>query len=179
MIVMMTGRLMQSKGSLARAVLPFVVHLKWGWHRVERAMERGKVQLDALLDCAFQWCSDHLEVEVVRLGELEREVISLDSSTIARLRCQVGKSDLVGKGYWHRAGRAVRGNIVATAVSIVLIRGVRVGLVRRVRFGVSCEAAVEKRFDDLPKSPGHTLVVVDAGSATKEQCAQATLERAL
>src|SRR5215467_11762703 len=60
LIVMMTGRLMQYKGSLARAVLPFVVHLKWGWHRVERAMERGKVQLDALLDCAFQWCSDHL-----------------------------------------------------------------------------------------------------------------------
>ena len=179
LIVMMTGRLMQYKGSLARAVLPFVVHLKWGWHRVERAMERGKVQLDALLDCAFQWCSDHREVEVVRLGELEREVISLDSSTMARLRCQVGKSDLLGQGYWHRAGRAVRGNIVATAVSIVLIRGVRVGLVRRVRFGVSCEAAVEKLFDDLPKSPGHTLVVVDAGIAPKEQFAQATLERAL
>ena len=179
LIVMMTGRLMQYKGSLARAVLPFVVHLQWGWHRVERAMERGKVQLDALFDCAFQWCSDHLDVEVVRLGELEREVISLDSSTIVRLRCQVGKSDLVGKGYWHRAGRAVRGNIVAAAVSIVLIRGVRVGLVRRVRFGVSCEAAVETLFDDLPKSPGHTLVVVDAGIATKEQFARATPERAL
>src|SRR5207249_3779809 len=32
-IVMMTGRLMQHKGSLARAVLPLVIHLKWGWHR--------------------------------------------------------------------------------------------------------------------------------------------------
>ena len=179
LIVMMTGRLMQYKGSLARAVLPFVVHLKWGWHRVERAMERGKVPLDALFDCAFQWCSDHLEIEVVRLGELERDVISLDSSTIARLRCQVGKSALLGKDYWHRAGRAVRGHIVAAAVSIVLIRGVRVGLVRRVRFGMSCEAAVEKLFDALPKSPGHTLIVVDAGIATKEQFAQATLERAL
>ena len=81
LIVMMTGRLMQYKGSLARAVLPFVVHLTWGWHRVERAMERGKFQLDALFDCAFQWCADQLEVEVVRLGALEREVISLDSST--------------------------------------------------------------------------------------------------
>src|SRR5262249_25219019 len=74
LIVMMTGRLMQYKGSLARAVLPFVVHLKWGWHRVERAMERGKFQLDALFDCAFQRCSDQLEVEVVRLGELEGRI---------------------------------------------------------------------------------------------------------
>ena len=39
LIVMMTGRLVQTKGSLARAVLPFVVSLRWGWHRVERAME--------------------------------------------------------------------------------------------------------------------------------------------
>jgi hypothetical protein len=179
LIVMMTGRLMQYKGSLARAVLPFVVHLKWGWHRVERAMERGKFTLDALFDCAFQWCSDQLEIEVVRLGELEREVISLDSSTIARLRCQVGKAELLGKGYWHRARRAVRGHIVAAAVSVVLIRGVRVGLVRRVRFGVSCEAAVEKLFDDLPQSQGHSLVVVDAGIATKEHFAEATPERAL
>jgi len=160
-------------------VLPFVVHLQWGWHRVERAMERGKFKLDALFDCAFQWCSAHLEVEVVRRGALERAGISLDSSTIARLRCQVGKAELLGKGYWHRAGRAVRGNIVAAAVSIVLIRGVRVGLVRRVRFGVSCAAAVETLFEDLPQSQGPSLVVVDAGIATKEQFARATLERAL
>jgi hypothetical protein len=179
LLVMMTGRLMQPRGSLARAVLPFVVHLQWGWHRVERAMERGKFKLDALFDCAFQWCSAHLEVEVVRLGALERAVISLDSSTIARLRCQVGKAELLGKGYWHRAGRAVRGHIVAAAVSIVLIRGVRVGLVRRVRFGVSCDAAVETLFEDLPQSQGPSLVVVDAGIATKEQFARATLERAL
>jgi len=179
LIVMMTGRLMQYKGSLARAVLPFVVHLQWGWHRVERAMERGKFKLDDLFDGAFQWCADQLEIEVVRLGALEREVISLDSSTIARLRCQVGKAELLGKGYWYRARRAVRGNIVAAAVSVALIRGVRVGLVRRVRFGVSCEAAVEKLFADLPKSQGHSLVVVDAGIATKGQFAEATPERAL
>ena len=42
LIVMMTGRLVQTKGNLARAVFPFVAHLRWGWHRVERAMERGK-----------------------------------------------------------------------------------------------------------------------------------------
>ena len=40
LIVMMTGRLVESKGSLARAVLPFVFHLKWGWHRVERATKK-------------------------------------------------------------------------------------------------------------------------------------------
>ena len=116
---MMPGRLMQYKGSLARAVFPCVIHLQWGWPRVERAMERGKVQLDALFDCAFPWGSAPREIEVVRLGELERDVISLDSSTMARLRCQVGPSDLGGQGYWHRAGRAVRGPIVAAAVSIV------------------------------------------------------------
>jgi hypothetical protein len=38
LIVMMSGRLVQSKGSLARAVWPLVYHLKWGWHRVERAL---------------------------------------------------------------------------------------------------------------------------------------------
>jgi hypothetical protein len=42
---MMTGRFGQTKGSLARAVLPFVVHLRWGWHRVERTMERGTFSL--------------------------------------------------------------------------------------------------------------------------------------
>ncbi len=42
LVVMMTGRLVQSKGSLARAVLPLVLHLKWGWHRVERAFLAGK-----------------------------------------------------------------------------------------------------------------------------------------
>ena len=41
LLTMMTGRLVQCKGSLARAALPFVLHLKWGWHRVERAMKRG------------------------------------------------------------------------------------------------------------------------------------------
>jgi hypothetical protein len=52
LIVMMTGRLMYHKGSLARAVLPFVIPLRWGWHHVERALERGKVELDVLFECA-------------------------------------------------------------------------------------------------------------------------------
>jgi hypothetical protein len=179
LIVMMTGRLMQHKGSLARAVLPFVIHLRWGWHRVERALERGKFLLDGLFDRAYEWCLTHLDVEPVRLGCRQREVTAIDSSTIARLRCQVGKAALLGKGYCHRAGRAVRANIVAAAVSIVLIRGVRLGLVRRVRFGASCEAAVSKLFADLPKSAAARLIVVDAGIATKEQFAEATAHDAL
>src|ERR671935_2097441 len=65
LIVMMTGRLMQHKGSLARAVLPFVIHLRWGWHRVERAMERGKLLLDGLFDRAYEWCLTQLDVEPV------------------------------------------------------------------------------------------------------------------
>jgi hypothetical protein len=174
LIVMVTGRLMQHKGSLARAALPLVLHLEWGWHRVERAMERGKLLLDELFDHAYQWCLSNLEVEPVRLGCLEREVIALDSSTIARLRCQVGKAALLGKGYCHRARRAVRANVVAAAVSVVLIRGVRVGLVRRVRFGASCEVAVSKLFGALPESATARLVIVDAGIATKGQFAAAT-----
>src|SRR5262245_28238726 len=86
LIVMMTGRLVQTKGSLARAALPFVLHLHWGWHRVERAMERGQCSLDALLDRAYSWCVAHLPVEPVCLGEEQREVVAIDSSTIARLR---------------------------------------------------------------------------------------------
>ena len=79
LIVMMSGRLMQHKGSLARAVLPFVIHLKWGWHRVERAMERGKFSLDAMIEQGYQWCISNLAVETVRLGSQQREVFSLSS----------------------------------------------------------------------------------------------------
>src|ERR671931_68833 len=147
---MMTGRLMQHKGRLARAVLPLLgLHLRWGWHRVERAMERGKLLLDELFDQAYEWCLTQLDVEPVRLGCHQREVTALDSSTIARLRCRVGRAALLGKGYCHRAGRAVRANIVAAAVSVVLIHGVRLGLVRRVWFGAGCGAAVSKLFSEF------------------------------
>ena len=130
LIVMMTGRLVHHKGSLARAVLPFVVHLRWGWHRVERAMERGKVALDALFDHAFTWCMTNLPVEPVRLGSEERELVAIDTSTIARLRAGA-RLALAGKGFCHLVGRAVRANIVAAATSIVMIRGVRWGWWRR------------------------------------------------
>jgi hypothetical protein len=178
LIVMMTGRLVQTKGSLARAVLPFVVSLRWGWHRVERAMERGAFSLDAMFDRASDWCLAHLPLEPVRLGREHRAVNAIDSSTIARLRA--GKRlALAGKGYCHRAGRAVRANIVAALTSVVMIQGVRVGLVRRTRFGASCDEAVAHVFADLPPAQGKRLLVVDAGIATQEQFAAATEQDAL
>ena len=178
LIVMMTGRLVYHKGSLARAALPFVVHLRWGWHRVERAMERGKVVLDVLFDHAYTWCVANLPVEPVRLGSEERELVALDTSTIARLRAGA-RLALAGKGFCHRAGRAVRANIVAAATSIVMIRGVRVGLVRRTRFGARCEDAVETLFHALPPSESKRLIIVDAGIATQERFAAATDQDAL
>src|SRR5947207_415139 len=178
LIVMMTGRLVQTKGSLARAVLPFVVHLRWGWHRVERAMERGAFSLDTMFDQAMDWCMRQLPVEPVRLGMAQREVNAIDSSTIVRLRA--GKRlALAGKGYCHRAGRAVRANIVAALTTVVMIEGVRVGLVRRTRFGANCEEAVAHVFEALPPAQGTRLLVVDAGIATQEQFAAATTQDAL
>src|SRR5215831_19589547 len=178
LLVMMTGRLVQTKGSLARAVLPFVVHLRWGWYRVERAMERGTFSLDTMFDRVADWCLAHLPIEPVRLGCEHRAVNAIDSSTIARLRA--GKRlALAGKGYCHRAGRAVRANIVAALTAVVMIQGVRVGLVRRTRFGASCDEAVARVFDDLPPTPGKRLLVVDAGIATQEQFAAATAQDAL
>ena len=178
LIAMMTGRLGHHKGSLARAVLPFVVHLRWGWHRVERAMERGKMSLDALFDHAFTWCVANLPVEPVRLGCEGRELVAIDTSTIVRLRAGA-RLALAGKGFCHRAGRAVRANIVAAATSIVLIGGVRVGIVRRTRFGARCEDAVATLFQALPPSACKRLIVVDAGIATQERFAAATDQEAL
>jgi hypothetical protein len=173
LIVMMTGRLVQTNGSLARAVLPLVVHLRWGWHRVERAMERGKVWLDALFDRAFVWCLANLPVGPARLGCQQREVLAIDSSTIARWRSGA-RLALAGQGYCHRAGRAVRADIVAAVTSVVLIWGVRVGLVRRIRFGASSQEAVDHVFRDLPPSARPRLIGVDAGIATQDRFAAAT-----
>src|SRR2546427_412575 len=149
LIVMMTGRLVQTKGSLARAVLPFVVHLRWGWHRVERAMERGAFSLDTMFDQAMDWCMRQLPVEPVRLGMAQREVNAIDSSTIVRLRA--GKRlALAGKGYCHRAGRAVRANIVAAPTTVVMIEGASVGLVRRASSG--CGVGIGCTMRSFPPS---------------------------
>jgi hypothetical protein len=178
LITMFTGQLVHHQGSLARAVLPYVVQLRWGWHRVERALERGKVSLDALFEGALTWCMERLPVEPVRLGREHRTVHALDSSTIVRLRSRKA-SALLGKGYDQRAQRAVRANIVAALTSVVLIKGIRVGLVRRTRLGHSCEAAVAALFQDLPPSAEKRLFSVDAGIATVEQFAAATAHDAL
>jgi hypothetical protein len=178
LITMFTGQLVQHQGSLARAALPYVVHLRWGWHRVERALERGAFCLDALLDRATAWCLEHLPVEPVRLGSEQRTVHAIDSSTIARLRSRK-PSALLGKGYDQRAQRAVRANVVAALSSVVWIRGVRVGLVRRTRLGKSGEHAVAALFRDLPPSAEKRLFSVDAGIATTEQFAAATEHDAL
>jgi hypothetical protein len=179
LITMMTGQLVHHQGSLARAVLPYVFHLRWGWHRVERAMERGKVPLDQLFDKALDWCWRHLPVEPVRLGEHQRSMHAIDTSTIARLRATPKKCALLGKGYWHRAQQAVRANIVAALTTVVCVGGVRVGMVRRTRFGTTCEEAVAHLFTTLPKSEEKRLFSVDAGIATREQFGAATEHDAL
>ena len=46
LVTMLTRHLAQCKGSLARAVFPFVSHLRWGWHACERALERGRINID-------------------------------------------------------------------------------------------------------------------------------------
>lgn len=178
LITMMTGQLVQYQGSLARAALPYVVHLRWGWHRVERAMARGKLSLDALFDGALTWCVAQLPVEPVRLGTEQRSVHAIDASTIARLRAST-RCAWLGKGYCHRARRGVAANIVAALTTVVLVGGVRVGLVRRTRFGTTCEEAVAKIFTDLPESAASRLFSVDAGIATVEQFAAATERDAL
>lgn len=178
LVTMMTGQLVATKGSLARAVYPLVADLRWGWHRCERALERGQVAIDTLFEAAYQWCLRELAAEPVRIGPKQREVQALDTSTIARFRA-VRKLGAAGKGYWGRAGKAVRANIVATINSVVLVGGIRMGIVRRTRFGATCEDAVTKLFAELPKCAGPRLVVVDAGIATKEQFAAATETDAL
>ena len=178
LLTLCTGQLVHRQGSLARAALPFVAHLRWGWHRVERALERGALCLDALFDRATTWCLDTLPVEPVRLGSEQRTVHAIDSSTIARWRSRK-PSAVLGKGYCQRAQRAVRANIVAALTSVVVIRGVRVGLVTRTRVGPSCEEAVAALFRALPKSADKRLFSVDAGIATTEQFAAATAHDAL
>lgn len=178
LVTLCTGQLVHHQGSLARAVLPYVGQLRWGWHRVERAIERGAFCLDALLEQTTAWCLTHLPAEPVRLGREQRSVHAVDSSTIVRLRSRKA-SALLGKGYDPRAQRAVRANIVAALTSVVLIKGSRVGLVRRTRFGHSCAAAVAALFRELPPSAEPRLFSVDAGIATVEQFAAATAHDAL
>jgi hypothetical protein len=75
--------------------------------------------------------------------------------------------------------RQYRLTSLPSSQKIVFIAGIRVGLVRRVRFGTSCEAAVAAVFDDLPKGQTNRLLVVDAVRATQQQFAAATEQNAL
>jgi hypothetical protein len=179
LITMFTGQLVHHQGSLARAALPYVLHLRWGWRRVERAMERGQVSLDVLFDRALTWGLECLPLEPVRLGRERRPVHAIDSSTVVRLRANKKRSALLGQGYCQRAQRAAQANLVAALATVVRIGGVRVGVVRRTRFGATCQEAVAKVFADLPESPEKRLFSVDAGIATIEQFRVATEHDAL
>jgi hypothetical protein len=179
LITMFTGQLVHHQGSLARAALPYVLHLRWGWQRVERAMARGKVGLDGLFDRAFTWCCASLPVEPVRLGRERRTVHAIDASTVVRLRANQQRCALLGKGYCQRAQQAVQANLVAALTTVVLIRGIRVGVVRRPRFGATCQEAVAQVFAALPESAEKRLFSVEAGIATIEQLQTATERAAL
>lgn len=179
LIVMMTGRLVQHKGSLARAAFPFVAHIRWGWHRVERAMERGKFSLDAMIERAYSWSLENSQAQEVRLGVYQRLVHALDTTTIARWRCKSERVALLGKGYYHRAKRAVDANICAALVTVAFVGGIRVPLLRFVRFGTTEESSVELLFEEIKKLEGYHLIIVDSKIATKEQFADATGEKAL
>ena len=93
-------------------------------------MERGKFSLDDLFDRADTWCVANLPVEPVQLGVHKREVVAVDSSTIARWRATartalaftappdvVGRYDSAGPpgirepGMLGRLGRADRAGI--------------------------------------------------------------------
>lgn len=173
LIVMMTGRLSGNKGSLASAVYPLVMGIKWGWHRVERALERGKVNVDDLFDKLVEWCMENLEVEEVRVGRERRKVEAVDSTTIARWRAGKGLK-WIGKGYCGRVGKAVKANVAAVVTSVVKVNGMRVGMVRRVRFGQTSEEAVKAVIKVKEEGGGKRVVVVDAGIATYEQFSEAT-----
>lgn len=155
-----------------------MVHVRWGWQRVARAMARGTVGRAVLLAQADTWCVAHVPGEPGRVGREAREWVALDTSTIARRRAGA-RVALAGTGVCPRAGRAVRANIVAAAPSLVRSRGVRVGRVRRTRFRARCEDAVETLVPALPARERTRLIIVDAGLATPERCAAATDQEAL
>jgi len=179
LIVLLTGRLMAYQGSLARAVYPVVLPCRWGWHRVERALERGKVNLDGMFDELLCWCSRELDLHELRLGMLARKLQAIDTATVARLRAKGGSCGLLGKSYCQRSGKQVKSNVVGALVSIVRVKGVRLGLSRRVCVKGSSEAAISDLFSYSHELEGYSLTLVDAGIAKKEQFAAASHEHGL
>lgn len=178
LVTMMTGRLVANKGSLARAIQPLVWRVKWGWHRAHRSLERGHVQIEEMLEQANLWCMSNLEVEEIKLGLRQREVIALDTSVIARIRSGK-KLALAAKEYCTKVGKAVKCNVVAVASKIVMIKEIRLGLVQKVKIKESAESAIEEVFEELRKTNSNKLIIVDAGIATKEEFSKATEKEAL
>ncbi len=174
-----TGQLVHHPGSRARATLPYGVPLRWGWPRGERARARGTVSLEARFARALTWCLECVPVEPVRWGQERRPVPALDFATVARLRANTQRCARLGTGSCQRAQRAVPATLGAALTTVVLIRGVRVGLVRRTRFGATCAEAVTQLFAALPACAEQRLVSVDAGIATLAQFGAATEREAL
>lgn len=164
LLTMCTGQLVHPQGSLARAALPYVVQLRWGWHRVARALARGQFSRAALFERACTWGMECVPVEAGRLGRAPRTVPALDSSPSARGRSRTPSPGL-GTGDCPRAQRAVRANLVAALTSVVLIRGVRVGLVRGTHLAKRSAHAVAALCRARPASPTKRLFRVDAGIA--------------
>jgi hypothetical protein len=73
----------------------------------------------------------------------------------------------------------VRANIVAALTTVVLIRGIRVGVVRRTRCGATGQEAGAQVFAALPARPEKRLFSVEAGIAPIEQFCAATEQEAL
>ena len=86
-------------------------------------------------------------------------MVAIDTSTIARLRAGA-RLALAGKGFsvTVRVARC-RPNLVAAATNIVMIGGVRVGLVRRNGvWRARCEEAVERflgGYFPVAQAPDH------------------------
>jgi len=179
LVAIMCGRLTQSRGSLARAVYPFVLHLKWGWHRAERALNRSLSSIDSLVEESYAWTLENLPVEPLSLGENKRQLLALDTTAIARLRAESKRVGLLGKGYCHQAGKAVKAHIGGALVHVCLIRSVRVGLLRAFSIEGNEDEVLTRLFSEAEKLEGNYLILADAKIGTKERFAKATKEKAL
>ncbi len=112
----------------------------------------------------------NLPVEPVTLGEKQREVLAIDSSTIARASSQGRNGFALAKDFTIEQGKQFFANIIAAVTTVVFISGVRVGRFTS-RSDLETVVLIAKVFQDLPKCSGHRLLVVDAGIATHQQFA--------
>ena len=179
LLPLLTGHLVHPQGSLARAAVPSVVHLRWGWPRVERALERGKGARATLGDPARTWCLGCLPLDPVRWGSAHRTLPARDSAPSARLRANQKPWARLGKGDCQRAQRAGPANRVAALTTVARGWGGRGGRVGRPRCGASRAAALAKRVADLPERQEPRLGRVAAGLAPLAQAQAAPAPAAL